>query len=377
MSIEYYELNPSYYVSASSLSWDGMFKMTGVRIELFTDMAMHDFTEKAKCDDVTNLYGHSMGQYLPIGNYQWEASRKYLLKNPAMQKKYLEKILNTRFDAKRGYFLNINTHFSLKTHEYLKDLPPAVKNVALQYYVKLGMVVDEVSEILSFDQTNWLEPYITFNTEKRNKAKKAGNTFLSDFFKLMNISVYSKTMENVRKYQDVKIMKKNNERDKKAFLKKVCKPSFKYARQLGNTFIGAHMEKASVTLNKSIIEKYGDKAKLRYMDTDFYIFETETEDIYKDMAERPDLFNLNGDQTVRKFKDETPGVSKKSMSEMATDSYMPTLEGSLLDNSIDKSLLSERETRDLAMQSEADPMSLVYWDCLFDKKVFYAKDVGI
>ncbi|CAG8741982.1 14448_t:CDS:1, partial [Rhizophagus irregularis] len=42
-----------------------------------------------------------------------------------------------------------------------------------------------------------------------------------------------------------------------------------------------------------------------------------------------------------------------------------------------KSLLSERETRDLAMQSEADPMSLVYWDCLFDKKVFYAKDVGI
>ncbi|EXX71176.1 hypothetical protein RirG_080830 [Rhizophagus irregularis DAOM 197198w] len=73
-----------------------------------------------------------MGQYLPIGNYQWEASRKYLLKNPAMQKKYLEKILNTRFDAKRGYFLNINTHFSLKTHEYLKDLPPAVKNVAVE-----------------------------------------------------------------------------------------------------------------------------------------------------------------------------------------------------------------------------------------------------
>ncbi|PKK64489.1 hypothetical protein RhiirC2_716242 [Rhizophagus irregularis] len=136
-------------------------------------------------------------------------------------------------------------------------------------------------------------------------------------------------MENVRKYQDVKIMKKNNERNKKAFLKKVCKPSFKYARQLENTFIGAHMEKASITLSKPIIvgtsvlglsklhiyefwyryikEKYGDKARLRYMDTDFYIFETETEDIYKDMAERPDLFNLNGDQAVGKFKDKTPG----------------------------------------------------------------------
>ena len=63
------------------------------------------------------------------------------------------------------------------------------------------MVVDEVSEILFFDQTNWLEPYISFNTEKRNEAKKAGNTFLSDFFKLMNVSVYGKTMENIRKYQ--------------------------------------------------------------------------------------------------------------------------------------------------------------------------------
>ncbi|CAI2194299.1 11438_t:CDS:1, partial [Funneliformis geosporum] len=48
MSIEYYELDPSHYVSASSLFWNGMLKISGVRIELFTDMAMHDFIEKAK-----------------------------------------------------------------------------------------------------------------------------------------------------------------------------------------------------------------------------------------------------------------------------------------------------------------------------------------
>jgi hypothetical protein len=177
----------------------------------------------------------------------------------------------------------------------------------LQYYVNLGMVVDEVSEILSFDQTNWLEPYISFNTEKRNEAKKAGNTFLSDFFKLMNVSVYGKTMENVRKYQDVKIMKNINERDEKAFLNKVRKPSFKYARQLGPTLVGAHMGKASVTLNKPIIvgasvlglsklhmyefwygywkEKYEDDVELGYMDIDSYFIKTKTEDIYKDMAE--------------------------------------------------------------------------------------------
>jgi len=161
--------------------------------------------------DANNLYGWAMSQFLPIGNYQWKASREYLLKNPAMQKKYLEKILKTKANARCGYFLNIKSHFPLKTHDYLRDLPPAVENVAvgkdwlspyneelvnnldggrfskteklvphlgprkdyvihyleLQYYVKLGMVVDEVSKILSFDQTNWLASYIAFNTEKR------------------------------------------------------------------------------------------------------------------------------------------------------------------------------------------------------------------
>src|SRR6185437_10132399 len=120
----------------------------------------------------------------------------------------------------------------------------------LQYYVKLGMVVDEVSEILSFDQTNWLAPYIAFNTEKRQGAK---NAFEKDFFKLMNNSVYDKTMENVRKYQDVKLMAMNNKQDEKKFINKIHKPSFKYARQLGPSLIGAHMGKASITLNKSII----------------------------------------------------------------------------------------------------------------------------
>ena len=58
---------------------------------------------------------------------------------------------------------------------------------------------------------------------------------------------------------------------------------------------------------------------------------------------------------------------------MATNSYMPALEGSLLDDLIDRSLLSEQE----AMRTEADPMTLVYRDCLFGNEVFYAKNVGI
>jgi hypothetical protein len=223
-------------------------------------------------------------------------------------------------------------------------------------------------------------------------------------------------------------MKNNNERDEKAFLKKIRKPSFKYARSLGPTLVGAHMGKASVTLNKPIIvrasvlglsklhmyefwygyikKRYGDKIQLGYMDTVSFIIKIKTEDVYKDMDERPDLFNLNGDQTVGKFKDETPGnvislsmhiraksyhyvltdkttkskhkeVSKKGIGEMATDTYFLSLGGSLLDDPVDRSSMSEQEAKDLAMRTDADPMTLVYQDCLFGKEVFYAKNIGI
>src|SRR5688572_28084658 len=123
-------------------------------------------------------------------------------------------------------------------------------------------------------------------------------------------------------------MKNNNERDEKAFLNKVRKPSFKYARSLGPTLVSVHMGKANVTLNKPIIveasilrlsklhmyklwyeywkEKYGNDVELGYMNTDFFIIKIKTENVYKDMDEQLDLFNLNGDQTVGKYKGETP-----------------------------------------------------------------------
>src|SRR6185437_11697431 len=62
---------------------------------------------------------------------------------------------------------------------------------------------------------------------------------------------------------------------------------------------------------------------------------------------------------------------------MATNSYMPALKGFLLDDLIDRLLLSEQEANNLAMRTKADSMTLVYWDCLFGKEVFYAKNMGI
>ncbi|CAB5385537.1 unnamed protein product [Rhizophagus irregularis] len=56
-AMHHYGLDPSHYVSAPALSWDGMLKMTGIKIELFTDMTMHDFTEKAKRGGIA-IAGH-------------------------------------------------------------------------------------------------------------------------------------------------------------------------------------------------------------------------------------------------------------------------------------------------------------------------------
>ena len=65
----------------------------------------------------------------------------------------------------------------------------------LKFYVRHGMVVEKIHEIISFKQSKWLlEKYISFNTQKRNKAK---NESEKDFHKLLNDAAFGKMMENV------------------------------------------------------------------------------------------------------------------------------------------------------------------------------------
>ena len=73
----------------------------------------------------------------------------------------------------------------------------------LKFYLRHGMIVDEVHNIISFRQSRWLEKYINFNTQKRNKAK---NDFEKDFYKLLNNAFYGKTMENVRNRLKIKFI---------------------------------------------------------------------------------------------------------------------------------------------------------------------------
>ena len=128
------------------------------------------------------------------------------------------------------------------------------------------------------------------------------HAFEKDFFKLMNNSVFGKTMENVRKYRDIKLVKTDKKRNKL-----VSEPNFYTMKLIDENLAIIDMKKVKVKINKPIYlgmiildlskismydfwydyikVKYGEKASLCYTDTDSLIVKFKTEDFYKDISE--------------------------------------------------------------------------------------------
>ena len=75
----------------------------------------------------------------------------------------------------------------------------------LKFFVRHGLIVDKVFNVISFKQSDWLEKYISINTQKRNNAK---NNFEKDFYKLLNNAFHGKTMVNIRNRIKVEFIKK-------------------------------------------------------------------------------------------------------------------------------------------------------------------------
>ena len=195
------------------------------------------------------------------------------------------------------------------------------------------MKLTKVHRVLKFSQKKWLEPYISFNTEMRKNAK---NSVEKDFFKLMNNSVFGKTMENVRKRSNIKLAT-----EEKQFLKLVAKLVFISHKIFDDNLVGVNMKCQEIKLNKpsyvgmcildlsktlmydfhyNYIRKKFPDCQLLFTDTDSLFYHIKTErDVYEEFWKDRSLFD-NSDylesskfyfkenkKVIGKFKDEAAG----------------------------------------------------------------------
>ena len=393
---QYYELDPAHYFTSPGLSWDAMLKMTNIELELISDVDMFQFIEKGmrggisyianrygKANnkymknynpeevskyimylDANNLYGWAMSQYLPTGGFEWLTEEEVDLS------KYND-------ESEKGLVLEVDLEYPGELHDLHNDYPLAAEKIKitedmlspycreiaekfkvkvglveklvptlsnkekyvlhyrnLQLYMSLGLKLTKIHRALQFDQSPWLKPYIDFNTKKRAGAK---NSFEKDFFKLMNNSVFGKTMENLRKRQDIKLVT-----DKEKLAKWASRPSFISCKIFNEDLVAVHKTKTTLTLNRPayvgmcildlsktlmydfhynyIKSKYGDKARLLFTDTDSLTYEIEADDVYQDFWKDKHLFD-NSDypknspffdnsnkKVIGKFKDEAAGI---------------------------------------------------------------------
>ena len=115
----------------------------------------------------------------------------------------------------------------------------------LQLYLSLGMKLTKIHRVLKFKQSDWMKKYIDFNTEKRTNA---ANSFEKDFFKLMINSVYGKTMENLQKRINVRLV--NNEKD---FLKYTSRPTHITHKIFDKNYAAIHEIKPVLTLTSQFL----------------------------------------------------------------------------------------------------------------------------
>jgi hypothetical protein len=195
---------------------------------------------------------------------------------------------------------------------------------ALKQCLQQGMKLTKVHKVISYDQEPWLKSYIELNTKNRIVAKQNGNDFLSDFYKLMNNSVFGKTMENVRNRCNLSLMVDHPDVDdqpgkmstERKLLRRLANPNLESVTIFNEHMVAVSQKKRVVKMYKPIycgqsildisktfmydfhynimLAKYGhDKCKLLFTDTDSLCYEVQTDDIYSDMGGMKDLFDFS------------------------------------------------------------------------------------
>ena len=112
----------------------------------------------------------------------------------------------------------------------------------MKRYLSLGLKLKLVHRVLQFNQKPWLKTYIDFNTEMR---KRANDSFQKDYFKLMNNSVFGKTMENIRKRCNVYL-----ETDRDHLLRQTSKPTYVSCKIFSENLVAVNMKREKLILDK-------------------------------------------------------------------------------------------------------------------------------
>ena len=166
-----------------------------------------------------------MSQILPLKDFKWASSEI--------------DILNVPEDSRLGYILEVDLEYPKELHDkhnlnlltpeqiqvnddmvspfqrkYFPSIRGCVRKLVphlyskekyiihyrhLQSHARLGMKIKKIHRVIQFEQLCWMKPYIDLNTEKRKEATMRGDKAGKDLFKLYNIAVFGKTMENLRK----------------------------------------------------------------------------------------------------------------------------------------------------------------------------------
>ena len=347
LCLKIYGLDPVYYFTAPGLAWDACLKVTGVQLELLSDpnmLLMFENGIRGGISIISNRYGKANNKYLRKG-YNKNLPSKYLMyldannlygcamseKLPTHGFKWLsggemKKLFNNQVLQvweKIPCILEVDLEYPENLHDLHNDYPfcserveckngvkkliPNLRNKTkyvihyrnLIQCLKAGLKLTKIHKGIKFVESDWMKPYIEMNTNLRAMAK---NNFEKDFFKLMNNSVFGKTMENIRNRVDVKLVN-----TKEKLRKLVAKPNLKSPPKIfSENLVSVHMRKTSLLMNKPVYlgmcildlsktimydfhynyikSKYEDKAKLLFTDTDSLMYEIETEDFYKDIA---------------------------------------------------------------------------------------------
>ena len=334
--IKHYSLDPLWYYTAPGLAWDAALKISNVELELLTDPDMYLMVEAgirggistitkryAKANnkymdeydhkkesiyipylDANNLYGWAMSKLLPIKSFEWM---------PVCELPHWEFVSD---EDGIGCILEVDLEYPKDLHNVHNEYPSAPERLKINKVDKLipnlndkrkyvihyeclslGLKLTKIHRGIKFNERPWLKDYFQLNTDLRTKGT---TEFEKDFFKLMNNSVFGKTMENIRNRVDVRLVTKHEQ------LKKLAKkPNFDRVNIFTKNLIAVHMHKTinlrkPIYLGMSILDlsktlmydfhynyikkKYRKKANLLFTDTDSLCYEIKAQDFFKDIS---------------------------------------------------------------------------------------------